>query len=200
MSVEHWEKAYAAGDQGKSWYQDQADASLDLIGTASPAGSVIDVGGGASTLVDGLLAAGFTDLTVLDIADAGMAIARRRLGERAAAVQWVQADLLDWRPERAYDLWHDRAVLHFLVADADRGRYREQLLAATAVGSRAVIGCFGPVGPESCSGLPVRRADAADLMAVLGERFAERRAFTAEHLTPSGGIQQFQWLLAERIG
>lgn len=200
MGGEHWEMAYAAGDTGKSWYQAEATVSLRLIAdAASPTSSVIDVGGGASTLVDGLLEAGWTDLTVLDIADAGMSLARARLGEAAERVTWVTTDVLEWRPHRRYDVWHDRAVLHFLVDDVDRVRYRDQLLAATTESATVVIGSFGPAGPESCSGLPVRRANAADLMALLEPQFEQRRAFVAEHRTPAGGIQQFQWLQAVRV-
>jgi trans-aconitate methyltransferase len=196
----HWDRAYAEGDTARSWYQPAARTSLALLAAATgglPA-SVVDVGGGASTLVDGLLAAGVEDVTVLDVSAAATAIAAARLGEDAQRVTWVTTDLLEWRPPRRYAAWHDRAVLHFLTDDADRGRYAALLDAATAPGSVAVLGGFAPDGPEKCSGLPVRRAGAEELRDLVGEGWTLVEARTETHHTPSGGEQAFQWVALRR--
>jgi trans-aconitate methyltransferase len=200
VSAEHWDEAYAAGDTGKSWYQQSAPLSARLIAAGgAPTDAVIDIGGGASTLVDGLLDGGYSDVTVLDVSTVGIDLARARLGDAADLVTWVVGDLLAWRPQRQYDVWHDRAVLHFLTDPADRLAYRDLLDAATAPGSRVVLGGFAPDGPESCSGLAVHRADAAGLLATLGEGFVAAEELTQEHRTPAGAVQHFQWVRAIRV-
>lgn len=198
MSAQHWDRAYEQGDTARSWYQRSADVSLDLLADIPPSASVIDAGGGASTLVDGLHRRGFADLTVLDVSETGMGIARDRLGAGAESVSWVAADLLDWQPDRTYDVWHDRAVLHFLTQPRDIERYRETLLAATAPGATVVIGAFGPDGPTMCSGLPTHRYDAQGIMTTLGPDFELATAVLADHRTPGGAEQQFQWVRATR--
>ena len=198
MTAEHWDTAYGHGDTTRSWYQPSADVSLDLLEGVPPTGAVIDVGGGASTLVDGLLERGFTDVTVLDVSDAGLRIARDRLGPRQEDVLWVTHDLLTWEPTRTYAAWHDRAVLHFLTRPDDMDRYRDRLLSATSQGSVAVLGTFGPDGPAQCSGLATHRYDAQGLMALLGPAFELETSFTADHPAPGGAQQQFQWVRAVR--
>lgn len=172
---------------------------LELAGTG-PAAGVIDVGGGASPLVDHLLGLGYGDLTVLDVAPAGLAIARRRLGEAASGVRWLVADLRSWRPQRTYDVWHDRAVLHFMVSAADRAAYLAALTAATAPGGVAVLGCFAPEGPEQCSGQPVHRSDAAGLQATLGAGWRLLASAAEDHRTPDGRMQPFTWAVFRRTG
>ena len=194
----HWEQVYSDGDTGRSWYQSRAEASMDLIGRAHGAkAGVIDVGGGASTLVDDLLRAGWTDLTVLDIAESGLQIARQRMADRAAEVTWIAADLLEWAPSRHYAVWHDRAVLHFLTG-SQLERYRQVQLSATRPGSAVVLGVFGPGGPSRCSGLPVQRYDAEALISFLGPGFDLVDQERQLHRTPAGGTQEFQWISAVR--
>lgn len=197
----HWDAAYAQGDATRSWYQEQADVSVDLIRSAAPPpdASIVDVGGGASTLVDGLVSAGYLDLTVTDISAAGLAIAQQRLGLDAREIEWSVDDVRDWEPVRQYDVWHDRAVLHFMVADEDRLAYRRTLRAATQPGSTVIIGVFGPEGPDQCSGLPVLRYDVEQLAAFLGPEFHVADSFVREHSTPSGANQQFLWASAIRL-
>jgi trans-aconitate methyltransferase len=160
--------------------------------------AVIDIGGGASTLVDDLLAAGYHDVSVLDIAATGMEISQARLGAAAAGANWIVADLLAWQPPRRYDVWHDRAVLHFLTEPDDQDQYRRTLLSATHPGSVAVIGVFGPDGPQQCSGLAVRRYGEAEITELLGESFIVTGSFTRDHTTPNSGTQQFTWTTATR--
>lgn len=195
---DHWDRTYAPGDTARSWYQPHARTSMTLIG-ACQGRSIIDVGGGASTLVDDLLTAAWSDITVLDVSDVGLTIARDRLGAAAADVTWLTADLRSWQPGRTYDVWHDRAVLHFLTEQADRARYAQTLRAATTIGSTVVLGVFGPDGPTSCSGLPVRRYDPNLIAELLGSDFEIISGTLANHTTPTGGGQQFLWTVARRI-
>lgn len=196
----HWNATYASGDESKSWFQSHADVSERLIRSVSTdKSSVIDVGGGASTLVDDLLGAKYTELTVLDVSSQGMSIAQNRLGDQSRHVNWIVADISRWRPAKQYDAWHDRAVLHFMVNPQSRADYLRALRAATGPGSHAIIGVFGPEGPENCSGLPVERYDEDRLRALLTPWFVVEKSELHEHTTPSGGRQQFVWVVARRI-
>jgi trans-aconitate methyltransferase len=190
----HWDDRYADGDTDLSWYQEHARTSVELMDAVgrTPDTSVLDVGGGASTLVDDLLAAGQRDVTVLDVAAPALAIARRRLGD-PAGVTWIVADLLTWSPPRRWDLWHDRAVLHFLVDARDRDTYVALLRRALLPGGSFVVGTFAEDGPTHCSGLPVERYAAPDLADLLGDVtvVAQRREV---HHTPGGAAQPFTWL------
>ena len=198
--AEHWDRAYGAGERTRSWFQSEPFASLRMLDVAgvTPAASVIDAGGGASTLVDALLERGFNDLTVLDVSSAGLRAAQERLGPAADHVRWVVADLLDWRAERTYQVWHDRAVLHFLTAEHARRRYLDVLHASTAAGAVAVFGTFAPQGPQQCSGLPVTRYSAGDLAVLLGDQWAPVADDREEHVTPAGAIQPFVWAAFRR--
>ncbi len=190
----HWEAVYRTKAATEtSWYQPVLQRSLELIQAAAvpPGAAILDVGGGASTLVDHLLAAGFTDVTVLDIASTALAQARARLGAKAACVQWIAADITTWQPTRRYVVWHDRAVFHFLVDPALRARYLGSLRAALAPGGHVVIATFGPEGPTRCSGLDVQRYSTETLSAVLGSAFQLMRSQLEEHVTPAGKRQQF---------
>ncbi len=200
----YWDERYrATAPEERSWTEDEpleSLALLDALGIASDA-AVVDVGGGASRLVDALLARGFVDLTVLDVAASALAEARNRIGDPgpAARVEWVVADVTTWSPTRAYRVWHDRAVFHFLTEPSRREDYAQVLLRATDVGSVAVIATFAPDGPETCSGLPVERYDAEALATAIGPRFALVRAERVVHTTPWGSTQPFTWVALRRV-
>ena len=198
----HWDEVYRTrSTQAVSWYRPHLEVSLALLRQAGldHASRLIDVGGGASTLVDDLLALGLADITVLDLSQAALAAARERLGERAARVHWLAADLLqaDFAPA-GFDLWHDRAVLHFLASPGDAVRYATQAARAVRAGGHAVIGGFAPDGPERCSGLPVARRSASDIAAVLAPAFRLIEERTERHVTPAGMTQAFTYALLER--
>jgi len=191
---EHWESIYEARPPTEvSWYAPHLADSLRLIReVASPDASIIDVGGGASTLVDDLLGAGFSRLTVLDIADAALSHARSRLGGEASRVSWIQADVTSATlPENAFDIWHDRAVFHFLGTDTDRRAYLDVLRRSLKPGGHVVMGTFSLSGPEKCSGLDVTRYDAATLGRELGPEFLLSVSESPVHTTPAGKSQSF---------
>jgi trans-aconitate methyltransferase len=196
----HWDAAYAQGDDTRSWFEKHPGMSLRMLGSAgvSAADALIDVGGGASSLIGTLLDRGFRDLTVLDISPAGMQYARDRLGSRADQVCWVTADVLNWQPQRHYQAWHDRATFHFLTTDEHRQQYLRTLDAATAPGSIAVFGCFAPDGPQHCSGLPVVRYSPAQLARQLGAKWLLIGQDREEHATPAGTLQSFTWVALQR--
>ena len=180
-----------------SWFQPNPEASMALIHAAGihKHEPVIDVGGGASRLVDYLLSEGFTDITVLDIAEAALQKTRARLGKAADQVQWLTADVTQWQPAKRYRLLHDRAVFHFLTEAADRAAYRKALEFALAPGGTVVIAGFALDGPERCSGLPVQRYSPDTLAAELGPGFRLREQRSEDHLTPAGRLQRFQYSL-----
>ena len=191
---EHWRAVYEARrPQQLSWHQPLPEPSLQALERLGigPETSLIDVGGGASVLAAELAARGWPDLTVLDIAASA-------IGGVAESVRWIEADILDWRPDRAYDVWHDRALFHFLVDPGDRAIYVDALKDATQAGSVVIIAAFALDGPETCSGLPVRRYDAEGLAAELGAAFAPVEAWTQAHVTPWGATQSFQWCTFSR--
>lgn len=197
---QHWDTAYAQGDTTRGWYQAEAHVSMRLLRDAgvTPADSVVDIGGGASVFVDGLVDAGFTDVTILDHSAIGLGIAQQRLGARSSSVTWVESDLLLWRPERTFDVWHDRAVLHFLLEPAQQRDYAKVLHRATHAGSVVIIGVFGLTGPQMCSGLPVHRYDAAQLEALLGPDFAPLAKLDDVHVKPDGSTQDYLWWAGRR--
>lgn len=182
-----------------SWYQPRPSVSLELVGALGVLSDtpVIDVGGGASLLAEELLGRGFADVTVLDLSTIALDEVRRRLGGRQ--VELLQADVLHWTPSRPYGLWHDRAVLHFLVEDDDRRRYLDRLHEAVRPGGFVIVGTFAPDAPPTCSGLPVVRFSAAELAIMLGEGFELLEVRREEHRTPRGRIQPFTWV-AGRLG
>lgn len=196
----HWDDRYQAiGPEGVSWFEDHPTTSLELLAAlgVTPAQSVIDVGGGTATLVDELLAAGHRDLTVLDLSAVAIDTARARVGDRDE-VTWIEADVLKWEPTRQWDVWHDRAALHFLVDDAARDTYRNRMGSALAGHGRFVIATFAEDGPERCSGLPVRRYTPDALAALLGAGFEVQLHRREAHVTPSGAVQQFTWVAGRR--
>ena len=195
----HWEAVYTQkAPETVSWYQPRASVSLRLIELAGvgPGDRIIDVGGGASVLVENLLEAGHRELTVLDLSGAALARTRSRLGGRAAAVTWLEADVTATNlPAAGYDLWHDRAVFHFLVEPGDREAYLRTLRQALRPGGHVIIATFAEDGPERCSGLPVRRYGPQQLQAELGEDFELLASQREEHVTPGGAVQRFQYSL-----
>jgi len=196
---DYWDARYASiGDQNVSWFQPEPTTSLELIGHVATAGaSVVDVGGGASRLVDHLLAAGYRDLTVVDLSAEALRASRERVGD--APVTWVAADLRHWQPARAFDVWHDRAAFHFLTATDDQDRYWQLVRETVPPGGHVVIATFALDGPESCSGLPVARYSSAGLATAMGAGFTVVETCPEVHRTPGGGSQSFTWVVAERV-
>lgn len=195
---DHWQGIYAEKSaKTVSWHQTTPQTSLDLIhrtGIGHDA-ALVDVGGGASTLVDHLLAEGFTGISVLDIAPAGLEQAQARLGEDADRVQWLTEDVTAWRPGSRFDLWHDRAVFHFLTDAGARAGYRAALLDALRPGGWVILATFALDGPTKCSGLPVVRYSPETLSAELGTELALVEARPEQHVTPGGVGQSFIYCL-----
>ncbi|TBX28788.1 class I SAM-dependent methyltransferase [Nioella sediminis] len=200
----HWDNRYAGAEpQSLSWFEAAPALSLRLIGQAAgPEASVIDMGGGASRMPDALLEAGYKDITVLDLSAEALALSRAQLGERAAAVDWQVADVTHWQPARRYDLWHDRAVFHFLTDAGDRAAYARALNSALAPGGTAIIMSFADDGPERCSGLPVQRYAPEDLVEeidrLLPGLFEVKETGRFAHMTPGGAEQRFQYTVFQK--
>lgn len=197
---EHWDGVYATrATDGVSWFQARPATSLRLLEAfGDTAGSVIDVGAGTSTLVDELLALGWGDVTVLDVSNEALVLVRTRLASRGLAASAVVCDLLQWIPERTYDVWHDRAVLHFLTQSQDRTRYVETAAQAVRPGGYLMIGAFAEDGPTRCSGLPTARYNAQELAAVFSSDFDLVHREREEHRTPDGTAQSFTWAVLRR--
>jgi len=190
----HWQQVYTEkGENQVSWFQERPTVSLELIEAVGvkPSSAIIDIGGGASRLVDALLDDGFEAVTVLDVSEAALEAARARLGERAAKVHWVNADVTAWRPTAQFDVWHDRAVFHFLTGSEERLAYVRQVAHAVRPGGHVIVSTFGPEGPTKCSGLDVARYDAEALHEQLGIRFRLVDSSKELHQTPFGTTQQF---------
>jgi SAM-dependent methyltransferase len=191
---EHWEAVYQAkGETGVSWYQSEPRLSLELIRSVAPParGRIIDVGGGASILVDRLLDLPFERIAVLDISEAALSKSRSRLGERASRVEWIVADVTEAESLGTFDVWHDRAVFHFLTDAADRRKYVELARRTVPVGGHLIIATFADDGPKRCSDLDVCRYNAKTLGAELGESFSLVRDASETHTTPWGSSQAF---------
>jgi 2-polyprenyl-3-methyl-5-hydroxy-6-metoxy-1,4-benzoquinol methylase len=191
----HWEGVYRskAADQ-VSWYRPHLETSLRLIEQAAPdlGSAVIDVGGGESTLVDDLVVRGYRDVTVLDISQAAIDVAKARLGRRAATVRWITGDITRVElPAARYDVWHDRAVFHFLTEQGQRQAYVHQVARAVRPGGHVIVATFGPEGPTTCSGLDVVRYDSDALHGQFGPQFELLDHLTEVHETPWGATQQF---------
>lgn len=191
----HWEKVYATkSPESVSWYRPHLERSLALIERAAGGreASIIDVGGGESTLVDDLLARGYCNITVLDISPTAVEVTQRRLGSAAAQVHWLIADATEVQLQPgAYDVWHDRAVFHFLTSGEQRAAYIRQVARAVKPGGHVIVSTFGPEGPIKCSGLEVVRYDADSLHSEFGVRFRLIESSKELHRTPSGTTQQF---------
>ena len=203
QSKDHWEKVYSTkATDAVSWFQPHADVSLNLINATGIGrhASIIDVGGGASVLVDDLLDHGFTDLTVLDLSAAALAAAQKRLGERASGVNWIEGDITKvGLPKSRYDIWHDRAVFHFLTDAEDRAAYVRTVFNSVKPGGHVIVASFAEDGPTECSGLPVMRYSADQLHDQFGESFLLLNHRKEEHHTPAGKVQQFVYCYCRRI-
>lgn len=191
----HWEGVYCTKTpEAVSWYTPHLNTSLDFIDQAATDldASIIDVGGGESTLVDDLLKKGYQNLSVLDFSTKAIAVAKQRLGTAADKVTWYEADITTASlASQQFDVWHDRAVFHFLTEPLQRSAYVAQVLRSVKVGGHVILATFGPQGPEKCSGLPVVRYDSQTLQAELGESFVLIHSKTEDHHTPAGTAQQF---------
>ena len=200
-SGDHWDRVYDSRPLTQlTWFQRHPATSLRLIEAAASGHSsaVVDVGSGTSALVDDLLARGFTDITLVDVSRRALEKVCDRLGDEARGVSVVNQDVLTWVPERRYDVWHDRAVFHFLTERADRKRYIEVVADAIRSGGTLVLGTFAEDGPTSCSGLPVCRYSADDLADTFAPSFVMVGHEREEHLTPSGTTQSFTWVVLQR--
>jgi ubiquinone/menaquinone biosynthesis C-methylase UbiE len=195
----HWENIYNThGVDEVSWFEPEATRSLDLVQRVATTRreSIIDVGAGAATFVDGLLRAGYQQITVLDLSATALAQAQRRLGDRARAIQWREADVLETAlPRRAFDVWHDRAVFHFLTRAADRSAYVAQVRRALRPGGFALVATFATDGPSRCSGLEVARYSGDTLHAEFGADFQLLSSERQVHMTPWGAEQAFTYCL-----
>ncbi|MGC8522275.1 MAG: class I SAM-dependent methyltransferase [Steroidobacteraceae bacterium] len=198
----HWQRVYATKSaQAVSWYRPHLEVSLELLAAAglSPGSRVIDIGAGASTLVDDLLERGVRDITVLDVSEQALAIAQERLGARARLVHWLAGDVLQAAlPPRGFDFWHDRAVLHFLTDPADARRYVQRVEASLPAGAHAVIASFAPDGPERCSGLPVARRSAEGIAELFAPAWVLVQSRAERHRTPAGAEQSFAYALLRK--
>jgi len=198
----HWENIYSTkGEAEVSWFQETPTPSLELLALvgARPTSAIADIGGGASRLVDSLLEAGFEQITVMDLSAQALAVARKRLGEKASKVKWIVADAATWEPPQLYDVWHDRATFHFLTSEEEQRAYIDRLKRGLRVGGHVIIGAFAPDGPEKCSGLPVARHSAESLSGHLGQAFTLVDSRRHEHVTPWGAAQKFQFSTFKRI-
>ncbi len=190
----HWEQVYETKSPDElSWYQSRPTLSLDLIEAtgAEHHSAIIDIGGGASTLVDELLARGYHKLAVLDVAEPALAAAKERLGDSAASVEWYLADITTFDPPHRWTVWHDRAVFHFLVGETDRAAYLAALERGVEPRGHAIIATFGSSGPPRCSGLPVQRYSPKELAETIGDGWELVSDRSEEHHTPSGAVQAF---------
>ncbi len=202
LTSEHWNRIYAEKPSDQvSWHATHLTHSLALIAEANLPrnAAILDVGGGASTLAGDLLDLGYTNVTVLDIAESGLAVARQRLAARATLVHWLVGDITTIAlPEAAFDLWHDRAVFHFLTEPRDRAAYLAQARRALKPDGRIIVATFGEHGPERCSGLPVVRYDDEALLAAFGQDFERVHCLEDTHVTPWGSQQEFVYCLCRR--
>jgi len=193
-NAQHWDEVVRTKEADQfSWYQDDPRMSLRLI-EHSP-GSVIDVGAGTSSLVDHLLADGRADVTVLDVSEEALDLTRRRLGPAADEVSFEVADIVTWKPDRTYDVWHDRALFHFLTESSQRDHYVDLVSDAVATNGIVVLGTFAQDGPTHCSGLPTARYSPGDLAGVFSDHFGLEHHVREKHRTPVQVTQPFTWVV-----
>jgi len=198
----HWQTIYEQKQSSEvSWFQTNPVVSMQLIANCGLGNSapIIDVGGGASVLADHLLEQGYTQLSVLDISAAALATSQKRLGDKASAVGWIESDITAYRPDSQFELWHDRAVFHFLTDATDRHSYVNALKHALPVNGHLIIASFAIGGPEKCSGLPIVQYDASKLAVELGTGFKLIEERTEKHITPAQREQAFAYFHFVRI-
>ena len=202
-SKRHWENVYTSkADSEVSWFQEHAQLSLKLIRDSNipTSASIIDVGGGASTLVDDLLENGYEKITILDLSEAALTTAKTRIGAYAVDIKWIDADILTVElPTHAYDVWHDRAVFHFLTTEDERHAYVKKVLQTVKPGGLVIVATFAEDGPTQCSGLPVMRYSANDLHSEFGEPFELLGHKKESHHTPSGNEQKFVYCFCRKV-
>ena len=194
-----WEETYSSKDEGqRSWTQERPRDSLRFVDEVSLSldDAILDVGGGASRLVDELVRRGYRDVSVLDLSPSALAEARSRVTD--VTVQWIVGDVTTWSPTRTYRLWHDRAVFHFLVSLSDQLRYFDTAARAIEPSGFLIVAAFSTSGPTTCSGLAVQRWSIDDLCQRFAERFTPRSSASLEHVTPWGSVQPFTWVLLQR--
>ena len=192
----HWERVHRGSSEYEvSWFQQVPAISLELIGACGlqPTAGILDVGGGTSRVVDSLLELGYHDITVLDVSQEALSTTRHRIGADRNEVQWLQQDVTEFDPSRQWDLWHDRAVFHFLTDPEERLQYREALAKAVPSGGHVIIATFAMTGPERCSGRFVMRYDTETMQAELGDRYELVETRSEQHVTPSGAEQDFTY-------
>ncbi len=199
----HWDSVYTTKSASdRSWTEDAPEESMRFIARAAVDvdDAIIDIGGGASLLVDSLIKSGYRDVTVLDIAETALAETRKRIAEMQSSsdVTFVCADITQWKPEKTYSIWHDRAVFHFLTDKNDQATYVALASASVKPGGHVLLATFAPHGPESCSGLPVQRWSVDELTQLFADSFTPIESTTATHMTPWGGEQPFTWVLLRR--
>ena len=195
----HWDERYrSAGAESVSWFESEPRLSLAMFDLAGTDGSAIDIGGGASSFAGTLVDRGLTDVTVLDLSDVALSIARNRLAN-PESVHWLVADVTTWSPLRTWDFWHDRAVFHFLTEPEQRAAYRTLLHRSVPTGGAIAVATFAEDGPEQCSGLPVVRYSADRLLGELGDGLSEIASGRFVHTTPSGAVQPLTWIVARKV-
>jgi 2-polyprenyl-3-methyl-5-hydroxy-6-metoxy-1,4-benzoquinol methylase len=199
---EHWNRVYSARPANRmSWHQERPSLSLELIaGVAGPEDFIVDVGGGASLLVDSLIAAGYKNLGLVDISGVALSVVRERLGDDAECVRWFETEVGGFRDRQQWDVWHDRAVFHFLTSVDDRNAYRNSLESALKPGGHVVISTFAPDGPDKCSGLEVAKYDSDRLSECLGAKFELVDSRAEMHATPDGVEQSFNYNVLRYTG
>lgn len=197
--VEHWDQMYATKSSDElSWTQSTPSTSLSLISSlAGPEVAIIDIGAGTSTLVDELVARDFHDLSILDLSQEALTLVKDRL-PKGSNVTFIASSVTEWRPKKTYGLWHDRAVLHFMVSAPEQAAYLQNLNEATEAGSTILLATFSEIGPEMCSGLPVKRYSKLEMEQYLGEEFVIMDSFLEEHVTPWNSTQSFRWFVVKR--
>jgi SAM-dependent methyltransferase len=195
----YWDTRYSSiGWREVSWFQDVPEPSKSLIdaSASSKADAIVDVGGGASLLVDALITDGYADVTVVDLSEAALLTARERVPSSSA--HWVHADIRTWVPDRTFDIWHDRAAYHFLTDPAEQQRYWNTVRSTVKAKGTVIIATFAEDGPEMCSGLPIQRYSPQGLIEAMGDGFVTVSAERQTHITPSGAEQKFVWIVATR--
>ena len=200
---EHWDRVYSSKEPRElTWFQPRPESSLALIRRTGlgPDAGVLDVGAGTSLLTASLLGEGYHDLSVLDVSPKALEVCRTQMGDRAKDVRWLEADLTAFEPKRRWDLWHDRAVYHFLTEEADRVAYSDALGRALEPGGHLIIAAFDLQGPLRCSGLEVVRYSPESLLEAMGSDFTLRGSLQEAHPTPSGGTQSFMYAWFQRVG
>ena len=191
---QHWENIYNTKKfTDVSWYQPTPQTSLDFISdlNISKDAAIIDVGGGDSFLVDHLLKNGFTNITILDISEAAIEKAKKRLGKESEKVSWINSDITNLSTGRKFDFWHDRAAFHFLTSDEEIKKYLSIAEKNIVLNGKMLIGTFSTEGPEICSGLPVKQYNEKTLSQLLSKWFHKIKCITEDHLTPFKTKQNF---------